>query len=164
MLISLYGVNISSISGMNDYTLMRLIGETGVDMSRFPSVKHFTSWCGLTPKNNQTGKTSKKVKGIRCNKAGQIFKECAQSLLSSKYVAIGSFIRKLKAKKDSGIAIKAGARKLAEAYYNAITRGVEYVEQGIKKYEQQIKQKEMVLLKKLALKHNLQISEKQCII
>jgi len=161
MLISLYGVNISSVSGMNDYTLMRLIGETGVDMHRFPSVKHFTSWCGLTPKNNQTGKTSKKVKGMQCNKAGQIFKECAQSLLSSKYIAIGSFIRKLKAKKDSGIAIKAGARKLAEAYYNAITKGIEYVEQGIKKYEQQLKQKEISLLKRLALKHNMHITENQ---
>jgi len=138
-----------------------LIGETGVDMHRFPSVKHFTSWCGLTPKNNQTGKTSKKVKGMQCNKAGQIFKECAQSLLSSKYIAIGSFIRKLKAKKDSGIAIKAGARKLAEAYYNAITKGIEYVEQGIKKYEQQLKQKEISLLKRLALKHNMHITENQ---
>lgn len=161
MLVSLYGVNISSVSGLNDYSLMRLIGETGVDMSRFPNVKHFTSWCGLTPKNNQTGKTNRKVKGIKCNKAGQIFKECAQGLLNSKYIAIGSFMRKLKAKKDSGIAIKAGARKLAEAYYNAITKGTEYVEQGIKKYEQQLKQKEMSILKRLALKHNIQVIEKQ---
>lgn len=161
MMVKLHGVNISSVSGLNDYTLLRLIGETGVDMSRFPTVKHFTSWCGLTPKNHQTGKTSKRVKGISCNKAGQIFKECAQGLLNSKYIAIGSFMRKLKGRKDSSIAIKAGARKLAEAYYNAITKGMDYVEQGIKKYEEQLKRKEVALLNRLAKKHRMQLVENQ---
>ncbi len=67
-------------------------------------------------------------KATSCNQTGQIFKEIAQSLINSKYIAIGSFIRKLKARKDSAIAIKAGARKLAIAYYNALTKGIEYVE------------------------------------
>lgn len=159
MMVKLHGVNISSISGFNDYTLLRLIGETGVDMSRFPTVKHFTSWCGLTPKNHQTGKTSKRVKGISCNKAGQIFKECAQGLLNSKYIAIGSFMRNLKRRKDAAIAIKAGARKLAEAYYNAITKGTDYIEQGVKKYEQQLKHKEVSMLNRLAKKHKMQLVE-----
>ena len=162
MMVQIHGVNISSISGFNDYTLLRLLGETGVDMSRFPNQKHFVSWCGLSPKNHQTGKTTKRVKGTSCNRAGQIFKECAQGLLNSKHIAIGTFMRKLKARKDTSIAIKAGARKLAEAYYNAITKGVVYVEKGVKKYEDQLKQKEVSLLKKLAKKHNLQISEIQC--
>ena len=99
MLIRLYGVDASRISGINDYTLLRLIGETGIDMSRFPNEKHFVSWCGLSPKHHDSGKTNKRVKGTRCNKTGQIFKEIAQALIGSKYIAIGSFIRKLKAKK-----------------------------------------------------------------
>jgi hypothetical protein len=49
MMVKLFGVNVSSVSGINDYTLLRLVGETGSDMSRFPSVKHFVSWCGLAP-------------------------------------------------------------------------------------------------------------------
>lgn len=161
MMVTLYGVNISSISGLNDYTLLRLIGETGTDMSRFPTVKNFTSWCGLTPKAHQTGKVMKTVRSIKCNNAGQIFKECAQSLLSSKHIAIGSFMRRLKGRKDTGIAIKAGARKLAEAYYNGITRGMDYVEQGIRNYEQQIKHKEVSILNRLAKKHKLQLIEIQ---
>ncbi len=160
-LIQLYGANLSSISGINDYTLLRLIGETGVDMNRFPTKKHFVSWCGLSPKHHQSGAMHKRVKGTKCNKAGQIFKECAQSLLSSKYTAIGSFIRKLKVRRDTGIAIKAGARKLAEAFYNALTKGTDYVEHGTKKYEEQIKQKEKAALYRLAKKHNMQLSEKQ---
>ena len=161
MLIRLYGVNLSSISGINDYTLLRLLGETGIDMNRFPTAKNFVSWCGLSPKQHQSGKTNKRVKGTRCNKAGQIFKEVAQALINSKYIAIGSFIRKLRARKDSAIAIKAGARKLALAYYNALTKGTDYVEQGIKRYEEQIKQREKAALYRLAKKHNMEVTEKQ---
>ena len=160
-LVQLYGVNVSSISGINDYTLLRLIGETGVDMSRFPTVKHFVSWCGLSPKHHKSGLMHKKVKGTKCNKAGQVFKECAQGLLNSKYLAIGSFMRKLKARKDAGIAIKAGARKLAVAFFNALTNGTDYVEQGTKKYEEQIKQREKAVLYKLAKKHNMKLIEKE---
>lgn len=157
MLIRLYGVDASSVSGINDYTLLRLIGETGVDMLRFPTNKHFASWCGLSPKHHQTGKTNKRVKGTRCNKTGQIFKEIAQALINSKHIAIGTFIRKIKARKDSAIAIKAGARKLALAYYDTLTKGSDYVEQGTKKYEEQIVKREKAVLKKLAKKYNMQV-------
>ena len=161
MLAALFGINVTSVSGINSYTLLRLIGETGTDMSRFATVKHFTSWCGLSAGNHQSGKQSKWVKRAPCNKAGQIFKDVAQSLENSKHIAIGSFIRKLKARRGAGIAYKAGARKVAAAYYNILTRGVEYVEQGNAKYEAQIKQRELMLLKKLAKKHKVQIVENQ---
>ena len=161
MLISLYGVDVTSVSGINDYTLLRLVGETGVDMTRFATNKQFVSWCGLSPKQHQTGKTNKRVKGTRCNKTGQIFKEIAQSLINSKHIAIGSFIRKLRARKDAAIAIKAGARKLAIAYYDTLTKGSDYVEQGISKYEEQIARREKAALHKLAKKYNVEIIDKQ---
>jgi transposase len=161
MLVKLYGVDVSRISGINNYTLLRLLGETGIDMSRFETRKHFVSWCGLSPGHNQSGKSSKYVKRAPCNKAGQIFKEVAQSLENSKYIAIGQFIRNLKIKRGASVAYKAGARKVAEAFYDSITNGSEYVEYGIKKYEEQKKQKELTLLKKLAKKHEMQLTEIQ---
>jgi transposase len=157
----LYGVDLSSISGLNDYTVLRLIGETGTDMSRFPTVKHFISWASLSPKSHRSGKVNKKVRGAPCNPTGQIFKECAQGLINSKYIAIGGFMRKLRGRKDSAVAIKAGARKLAMAYYNALTKGVAYVEQGTKQYEEQMKRRELGALKKLAKKYNMQLIENQ---
>ena len=160
-MVKLFGANLSSIAGINNYSLLRLIGETGTDMNRFPSVKHFVSWCGLAPAHNQSGKKSKWIKQAPCNKAGQIFLEGAQSLEQSKYTAIGCFIRRVKIRRGAGVAYKAGGRKIAEAYYNALTKGAAYVEQGVKQYEQQIKQRELATLNKLAKKHNLQIIEKQ---
>lgn len=156
-----YGVNLSAIAGLSDYTLLRLIGETGVDMSRFPTQKHFVSWCGLAPKHHQSGKINKKVKAVACNKAGQIFKECAYGLMNSKYVALGEFMRAIKARRDSPVAIKAGARKLARAYYDSLTKGVEYVEEGTQKYIQKREKREIALAKRLAKKYNMDIVAKQ---
>jgi len=36
----------------------------------------------------------------------------------------------LKVRRGASVAYKAGARKMAEAYYNILTKGVAYVEQG----------------------------------
>jgi len=154
------GVNLTTIAGINDVTMLRLLGETGSDMSRFPSVKHFVSWLGLSPKNKQSGRMKRRVKS-QSNNAGEIFRQSAQSLSVSKHNAIGAFIRRLKGRKGSPVAIKAGARKIAEAYYNALTKGMEYVEQGAIKYTEQLKQREICALKKLALKHNFIIVENQ---
>jgi transposase len=70
-------------------------------------------------------------------------------------------MRKLRGRKDSGIAIKAGARKLAIAYYNTLTKGTAYVEEGTKRYEGQLKKREIASLKRLAKKHNIQLFENQ---
>ena len=154
------GVNLTTIAGINDVTLLRLLGETGSDLSRFPTVKHFVSWLGLSAKNKQSGKMKKRVKS-RSNNAGEIFRQSAQSLLTSKYNAIGIFIRRLKGRKGAPIAIKAGARKIAEAYYNAIMKGMDYVEQGVAKYMEQLKKRELYALDKIAKKYNYVIVENQ---
>jgi len=81
----------------------------------------------------------------------------SRSLLNSKHIAIGAFMRKIRAKKGAAIAIKAGARKLAIAYYNIITKGKTYVEEGIVNYQKKLKEREFKLLQKLALKHNVEL-------
>jgi hypothetical protein len=156
-LLNIYGVDGNTLSGMNDYTLLKLLGEVGTDMSRFPDSKHFVSWCQLAPGCNDSGTKKRRVKLKHGSRAGQIFREVAQGLLNSKYIAIGAFMRRIRARKDSKIAVKAGARKLAEAFYNLLTKGAEYVEQGVNKYQQQLQEREKAFLYKLAQRHGLQL-------
>lgn len=156
-MLNIYGVEGSSLSGITDYTLLRLLGEVGTDMSRFATVKHFVSWCQLTPVLNQSGKMQRRIKIRSGSKAGQIFREIAQGLLNSKHIAIGAFMRRIKSKKDSKIAIKAGARKIAEAFYNLLTKGKAYVEIGVVNYTRQVEEKEKKFLEKLAMKHNFKL-------
>ena len=160
-MLNMYGMDVCSLSGLNDYSLLRLVGETGVDMSRFPTVNHFVSWCQLSPRHSRSGKMNRRIRVKNKSKAGQIFREAAQSLIISKYTAIGAFMRRVRSKRGAPVAIKAGARKIGEAYYNLLTKGQEYVEQGVKKYEQKLKEREMKLLSTLARKHNFELSEIQ---
>jgi hypothetical protein len=55
--------------------------------------------------------------------------------------------------------IKAGVRKIAIAFYNALIHGTDYVEAGAAKYQKQIIEREMKTMKKLALKYNFQSTE-----
>jgi transposase len=162
-LLTFYSVNASTISGLTNYSLLKLVGEVGNDLSRFPTVKHFVSWCQLSPRNNQSGKFNRRIKVKTNSKAGQIFKEAAHSLLASKDIAIGAFMRKVRSKKGAPVAIKAGARKIAIAFYNILTKGEIYVEQGVKKYEAKLKARELKLLTLLANKHNFKIVDYQAI-
>lgn len=156
-LLKLYGVNVSTLSGFTDYNLLQLVGETGYDLSKFPTAKHFVSWCQLSPRNSQSGKITRRIRIKNKSKAGQIFREAAQSLMNSKKIAVGSFMRRIRSKKGSAVAIKAGARKLAQSYYNLIVKGVEYVENGIETYEAKLKDRELRLLAKLADRHKIEL-------
>ena len=151
------GVDLTTICGINDSTMLRLMGEIGNDMSRFPTEKHFVSWAGVSPKSKQSGKMKKRIKS-KSNPAGLIFRQSAQSLMNSKNSAIGVFIRRLKAKKGAQVAIKAGARKIAKAVYNALTKGMDYVELGAERYMEQVNANEIRLVNKLAKKHGIAIS------
>jgi transposase len=144
------GVDLSTIAGINDATMLRLVGEVGNDMSRFKDEKHFVSWLGLSPKNKQSGTMKRSIRSGKGNHAGEIFRQSAQSLLTSKNNAIGAFIRRLRGRKGPQIAIKAGARKIAIAFYNALTRGIDYVEQGSAKYQKEYAEREVKQLNQLA--------------
>jgi transposase len=158
------GVNLTAIAGINDSTMLRLLGEIGSDMSRFPTVKHFVSWLGLSPRNKQSGKMKRRVKSSKGNCAGEIFRQSAQSLSVSKHNAIGAFIRRLKGRKGAPVAIKAGARKIAIAVYNALTRGMDYVETGAAKYQELFMQRELKMLHILAGRHNYELIEYKSVV
>jgi transposase len=126
------------ISGITDYTWLQLLGETGNDLTRWATEKHFTSWLGLAPGQHNSGKMRRNAKKKGRPKAGQIFRVIAQGLINSKNVAVGAFGRKLRSRKGPKIAIKAMARKLAVLYWRVMVKGLEYAEQGIKNYEEQL--------------------------
>jgi hypothetical protein len=152
------GKDATALSGITDYSWMQLLSETGTNLSRWPSEKHYTSWLGLAPGQHTSGKMKKNKKKNGHPKAGQIFRQIAQSLLTSKSIALGAFGRRLRARKGSSIAIKSVARKLAELYWRIMVKGMAFVEEGIKKYEERLLAQRHKSLKRLAKELNVQIS------
>lgn len=152
------GKDPSQITGLTDSTMLQIISEVGTDLSRFPTEKHFTSWLGLAPNSHQSGLTNKKKKFKRHTSAGQIFRLAAQAIAQSKHLALTSFYHRIKSRKGSLGAIKATARKIAVIFYNVMTKGFEFAEQGIKLYEQKIKERQLKYLQKQAKRFGFYLS------
>ncbi len=149
------GANPALLPGITDLTLLKLIGETGTDMSAWPTEKHFVSWIGLSPMRESSGKRTRHRKRRGKNLIALIFRQAAQSVARSKYLALGGFYRRIRAKKGPKVANKATARKIAVLYYRVMKYGLEYVEAGLAAYEEQYRQQKVNYLIRQAKKHNM---------
>lgn len=52
---------LDSIPGINQDSAKAIIAEIGIDMDQFPTVKHLTSWGGMSPGNNESAGVKKKA-------------------------------------------------------------------------------------------------------
>lgn len=130
------GVDLTRINGIDVTTALAVISEVGADMSRFPTVKHFTSWLGLCPGTRITGGKVISSKTKHCvNRASQALRLAAASLRSSKS-ALGAYFRRMCSRMDKPKAVTAAAHKLARLIYFMLTKGEEFTDQGQQYYEQ----------------------------
>ncbi len=135
------GVDLTRIDGVDVTTALAVISETGADMSRFPSVGHFTSWLGLCPGTKITGGKvmSGKTKRV-ANRASQALRLAAAALRSSQS-ALGAYFRRMCARMDKPKAVTAAAHKLARLIYTLLTKGQEYTDQGQDYYEERYRER-----------------------
>jgi len=129
------GQDLAALPAINDYTWLQFLSEVGPDLSAWPTEKHFTAWLGLAPGTAQSGKRRRREKRYG-GRAGQILRVAARSMARGKQSWLGSFYRRLAATRGPKTANKATARKLAQLIYWTLTKGLAYVEQGIKRYEE----------------------------
>src|SRR4029077_7930616 len=54
------GVDLTLIEGIDVGTALVILAEIGVDVSRFPTEKHFASWLRLCPPQDESNKTKKR--------------------------------------------------------------------------------------------------------
>jgi transposase len=141
------GVDLTKIDGIDSNTVLKVISEIGVDMARWKSEKHFTSWLGLSPGSKVTGgkRLSGKTKPV-VNRAAAALRIAANSLYRSK-CALGAYLRRMKARLGAPKAITATAHKLARLIYSMLKHGTEYTDLGQEYYEQQYKSRAIKNLK-----------------
>jgi len=122
----LTGVNLCNIPGVSDITALEFISETGVDMNKWISIKHFPAWLNLVPNTKITGGkiiSSKMQK--KKNKAGQYLRMAASSLSNSKS-PLGDEYRRMRAKLGGKGAVVAMAHKLSRIIYTMLKNQTEY--------------------------------------
>jgi len=156
-LFQMCGVDLTRIDGIDVTTALAVVSEIGVDMSRFATVKHFTSWLGLCPGTKITGGKVMSGKTKRCvNRAAQALRLAAAALRSSKS-ALGAYFRRLCSRMDKPKAVTAAAHKLARLIYMMLTQGQEYTDQGQDYYEERYRERVLRALSQRAAKLGMQI-------
>jgi transposase len=144
------GIDFTQIDGMGILTVQTILSEVGLDSSRFPSVKHFTSWLGLCPGSRITGgKVKSSATRQVVNRAANAFRMAAQAAGKS-HSALGAFYRRLRARLGAPKAITATAHKLARIFYPLWTSGEGYIDPGADYYEQRYRERMVKSLEKKA--------------
>lgn len=149
-LYELVGVDLTAIDGIDALTAQKIITEIGLDVSAWPTVKHFTSWLGLAPHNDISGgKVLRSRTKKTQNKANLAFRLAAQSLHRSQS-AVGAFYRRMKSRHGPAKATTATAHKLARMVYFMLKNRTDYVDPGVTYYEQQYRDRTIRNLKRKA--------------
>jgi transposase len=140
-LFQLLGTDLTQLHGFGAYTALRLIGECGTDMTKWPTTKHFTSWLTLAPDNQISGGKLLSTKTRRsANRAAKILRLAAVNVGKTQ-TALGAFYRRLAARVGKAKAVTATARKLAVLFYNTLRYGMAYQDPGASYYEEQYRQR-----------------------
>jgi transposase len=130
------GADLSQIHGFGPYTVLRLVAECGDDMTKWPTVKHFTSWLCLAPGNKISGGRVLSSKTRRSSNRAAALLRMAAVNIGKTHTALGAFYRRLGARAGKAKAVTATARKLAVLFYNALRFGMAYADPGADHYEQ----------------------------
>jgi transposase len=131
----LFGVDLTTIPGIDVLTAHTLLTEVGPDLSKFPTPAAFASWLGLCPDNRISGGKVLSVRTRRVkNRAALALRMSAQAVQSSRS-ALGGYYRRMRAKLGGPKAITATAHKLARVVYHLIATGQPYEESIFLKHE-----------------------------
>lgn len=129
------GVDLFRVPGFNEETVLRLLAETGRDLSRWPSEKHFASWLSVCP---GTKKSGGKVLSSRTqpnrNRAAEALRRAAVSAGRTE-TELGAYFRRKRAHKGPAGAVTATAHKLAKLYYRMVKEQQEYEPASAAQYE-----------------------------
>ena len=151
-LYQLCGVDLTQIDGLDVLIIQKIIAEIGLDMSKWPTVKHFTSWLRLAPHNDITGgKVIRSKTGKTTNAATLAFRLAAQAVARSE-TALGAFYRRMRAKHGAPKAIIATARKIACIVYSMLKDKTSYVDRGAAYYEEKYQERVVKNLERKAAK------------
>lgn len=154
------GVDLTLIPGVDVATALVVLSEIGVDVSKFPTEKHFASWLGVCPRDGKSNETTKKKaprKGK--NRLGQALRMAAQAVGKTPTV-LGMFYRRIKSRIGGKGAVTATAHKLAVLIYRMLKHGTDYVAQALEEYEAKQKEKMLESLRKKAKALGLELKPK----
>jgi transposase len=146
---AIHGVDVTAIYGIGDIAALEILSETGTDMSKWETSKHFVSWLNLCPNNKISGGKviSSMLLKKKPNIASQAFRHAANAVQKSDNW-LGDYFRRMKAKGGNKYAIVATANKIATIYYKMVRYKQEFNPVDVKDYQQQYKRAKIAYLER----------------
>jgi transposase len=124
-MVALVFVDLCKIPGLNASAL-EFIAEVGLDMTKWQNYKHFSGWLNLCPNSKISGGKTLSSKAMKKkNRAGQILKQAASTLVHNKG-PLGDYYRKMRAKLGGRGAVMAAANKISRIIYMMLSNKKEY--------------------------------------
>jgi len=152
------GVDLTLIEGIDVGTALVILAEIGVDVSRFPTEKHFASWLRLCPPQNQSNKTNRTSRNRKGASRVTIALRMVAQSVGRTMTPLGLFYRRIRSRIGGLGAAKATAHKLACLVYRMLKYGQEYVTQSMEEYEAKAKANMLKALKRKASAMGFQLT------
>lgn len=128
---------LDGIPGISRTNAEQILCETGIDMSRFPTDKHFASWAALCPGNHETGgkrKSGKTRKGNMSLKAA--LTQAAISASQTKGTYFNTMYHRIAARRGKKKAIIAVAHAILVIIYHMLKDSSSYRDLGVNHYDE----------------------------
>jgi hypothetical protein len=144
------GTDLCEIDGISLLTSHVFLTEVGPDISKFPTVKHFCSWLGISPNNKiSDGKILSSKTRPGSNRAAQALRLAARALWNSQSF-LGHYFRRMRARHGAPKATTATAHKLARIIYHLVKTGKQFDESVFSEQEERHQKRLEQNLKKQA--------------
>ena len=142
---------IVTVPGMNVRSARAVLGETGIDMSRFPTEGQFMSWGCMVPRNDES---AGKRRSSRMRPGGNWLKttmvQCAWAAVRKTDCRFAALFARLKPKRGAGRAICAVAAEMLRTIYHMLKDGTCYEEHRAERRQQTREQEANRLIRRLA--------------
>ena len=136
------------LPGIGPLLLMDIITEVGIDLSKWPTEKHFASYVSCAPKHQISGGTVLSRRTQKSQQRAAVAFRQAAAVVTRTDTALGAFYRRLAARMEKGKALVATARKIACLFYRFMQYGQAYAELGAEAYEEHYRQRKLRALEK----------------
>ena len=122
---------LDTMPGVDRRTAEKMLAEMGVDMSRFPTDKHLSTWAGLAPGNHQSGGkrySGRTPKGNRTLSSTMV--EAAWGAVHSRDIFLNARYHRLAARRGKKRALVAVAHSMLVSAWHMLTDRQPYHELG----------------------------------